>query len=469
MSYIQSFTSMLQSGFLRISFLRDANLKFGVLAGILNSIIEAVCGLATVFVLRKYLPENLSGLWFIIGVANTMLLLPSNCIGPIVINYVVECINDPARFAPKLDTIRKLTILISLGWVLCGLSILYIVAGAVLIDNGVDLVRSCLIFFFTISGAILFLNAAVWFALLNAKGEVGIDRFGKAIVTCGGLLGVFLILYSKQDHCWLAVVFCLQGLSLWLISRRYLMAKIIGVRSESLENQFRVLNLNCGGNVVDRRQNRLEIYRLIKMFCLIMLGALLGNLVNSISVLMVERDFGVVVVSRYSPLNKISLVIVSLATVFPQIAYQRFSLLWCSGDAKNFRHTVWVSGFCAIISYVGLSLFVIMFGERVVKLWLGDSGYLGDSTLTLILLANGILVGNSVLAVPLIAAKGYIFTWASAFNLILVYVLGRLLSSWLGLIGVPVAVLLGSLLPSLWVAVVAQSHLDIFRRPKLSA
>ncbi len=426
-------------------------IMFGIGAGVISTAVDGLAGLVNIHFLRHYLPESVSGYWFLALTAGGFLMLAQSALTPAVARFTAQQSGGRGIPIGGLATVRRLTrwLMMLLLVAAVGAFMVYLRPVARAANLGTGAGAS---WFAYALGVVAALDASARFAMLNGLGEVGWDKVTRIVISSLGVLLTWLSLKYGLGLPGLGISFLLQSAVMLGFAEFLLVGK--GEQQPGpatvADGFWRRLmptlsNTGCVARAdTNGRQLVVETAKLLGL-------ALIGYLVMNSGIFVVERRFGPDVVSKYSPLTRVGMLLATVASLIPQTVYPYVARAWATRSYRSHRRLFLGGVGLSIAGYVIAALVVWLLAPVLMPLWLGPGGYLGPDLLGLVLLMYGLLVSNVAFSTPVLASVGNAFIAPSLLNLILVLILIWPFSGRWGLNGVPAAMFAGSLLPAIWV------------------
>jgi O-antigen/teichoic acid export membrane protein len=402
-------------------------ITFGVGAGALCVLVDGGCALVNIHILLKFITPAEAGYWLLIIACGGFLMQGQAALGPTITRRVAQ--NAWSDAAGKGVSPR-----------IAGCATLVLIASATMTYVGYLASRTpdeespkyLLSWFLYVIGLALNLNAALKFAQINGYGEIVWEKACRIVVSIFGVLGNLIALIADCGLLGLAFVFLLQGLLTMFAASKLLTFHTSSARSLGLETHSETRGL------------MLDAIKLLSL-------GVMGYLVVNAGTFIVEFRFGPEAVSQYVPLIRVGAILSTISILIPQAVFPFVARAWAIGDGITHRRLFMAGVWFSLSVYLTSALSLIAFADSVVPTWIGPDRYLGSQFLLLVLVAFAISTANVAHTSPIIASRGNAFIGPSIVNLILVVTLLWYLTGWLGLVGAPLAVIIGSILPSGWV------------------
>ena len=427
-------------------------IMFGVGAGLISTAVDGLAGLVNIHFLRLYLPESESGYWFLALTTGGFLMLAQNALTPAVARFTAQQSGGRGTLIGGLASVRRitrwLTLLLLATSVMAFVIYLWPVARAANLGMGAG--ASWIAYAFGSVGALV---ASARFATLNGLGEVGWDKFARIVISSLGVLLTWLSLRFGLGLPGLGISFLIQscimlGFAEFLLVGQGGQKTSMATGSGGTCRRSLPTMIGRGEAATTDPYGGEIVVETAKLFGL----ALIGYLVMNIGVFVIEKRFGPDIISKYSPLVRVGMLLATVASLIPQTIYPYVARAWATQNYRTHRHLFLGGVGLSIAVYVIGALAVWILAPILMPLWLGSHGYLGPDLLGLVLLMYGLLVSNAAFSTPVLASVGNAFVAPSLLNLILVMMLIWPFSSRWGLVGVPAAMIAGSILPAMWVA-----------------
>jgi hypothetical protein len=430
----------------------NKKIKLAVLLGFLCTFVEGVAGVLVIYLYKKYLPDIEAGFWIFCGTINAMMLMPVYPLSGLLIRRVAVSQTGSKELQEKCSVakihIRNVTV--SLLFIS---TLVYSLTAWRHLENKI-LPQTDVIFGIVsqIIGLGLTLVAIILFAIITGLGHVGIDKASKIIATTVGLIITFLSLYIGMGIVGLALCFLVQNtllvfLGLTLKTRFQPEVKQDYAVSDNLARKVQRSQQNQKHSLVSK-MNSNEVREIF----FILLSAAIGFLVTNYHIFYVEKKYGLQLISEYVPICKVAALLVALSAMTSQMLQPSIARSWQENDHTKHRKYV---KYCIIFTNLAFwlgAILVIGCSGILFPIWLGKSQQLGRGVVICIITSAGISAWNMGFSIPLFASTGETFVGVSLINLILVVGVTDIMAEKFGIIGVPLAITIGSILPSLWVA-----------------
>jgi O-antigen/teichoic acid export membrane protein len=405
---------------------------FGVGAGVLSLLVDGMAGIALVHLLFKHLHPEEAGFWSLVTTVGTLLMLLPNSLTPAISRIVAQ---SPGRsevngvgemWRTFRDAVRCSQIALLLVSLLIYAGYIFPVAG----HNGLTFSGSSAWLLYVI-GLLLTFEAFGHIACLNGLGEVGWDKVIRILTSSFGLLASWWLLRSDGGLLGLGAIFLGQSVVLFCISQRISRGK--SFNSFSPLASFRIPRhlLAEGGKM------------------LLLAGG--GYIVANVGTVTIERLFGLPDVARYNALLRVTTMISSICTLFPQMAYPYVAQAWSKRDRKRVK-TLYLQGIAIAVGLWSLGASAVWFlGDWLFPLWLGRNNYLGSDILFWTLIYQLVYVHHIAHSTPVLAAAGDAFIGSALLIVVLVPCFVVWAAYKFGIIGVPMGTIAGMLPSSVWV------------------
>jgi O-antigen/teichoic acid export membrane protein len=182
---------------------------------------------------------------------------------------------------------------------------------------------------------------------------------------------------------------------------------------------------------------------------------LMGFAVTNFGLFVVERRFGLAVLTPYAAMTKLGALLATLGGLIPNMTFTYVTRYHAQGNHLVCRR-YYLAGVALSVATVAIFAFPIYWLRyEIFELWLGDTHLLQSSAFLYILMFSGMLAHHTAQAMPTLAVAGHTFMLPAIANGLLVAGLSVLLSGLLGTEGVPLAMILGTLVPTSYVTWIA--------------
>lgn len=400
---------------------------FGVGAGAVSIAVDGIAALITIHFLLKFLPAAAAGYWLLVTTLGGLLLLGQGAIGPSVARHVAQRLDSGND---ELTSVSRMARLMAAG-VLVVAALCYVLYLRH-VNVGIATTANWLGWVLYATGLACSLVAASKFAVLNGYGEIGWDKVTRIALSLGGLAANWIVLRFGAGVIGLGTVYFVQGAASIAFAeyllRRHRPAQLAETTAQPSE--LRPLMLETG-----------------KLLSL----SLIGYLVMNSGTFIIERRFGTEMVSHYAPLVRVGALLSNVAVLIPHTVYPFVARAWAKGDFKVHNKYFSVGWMLSIGLYVLGSGVCLLAAPKLMPLWLGSDRYIGGDVFALVLGVYALIVANIAFTNPVLASVGNAFVVPSIVNLLMVVPLLWYCTNAFGIIGAPIAMLVGSFLPSAWV------------------
>lgn len=417
---------------------------FGIGAGMASTAVDGVTGLINIYLIRQYMPEAVSGFWMLVVSAGGFLMLAHASSAPAISRLVAQRTEERAECrsegGARFESVHLVTSLMM--WITVAVGILLYLGylRAVITELGLGQTTAISWFAYAL-GLVASLGATVRFSLLNGLGEVGWDKITRVMTSCLGLAAAWAALKAGWGLSGLGISFLLQSTAMLVIAE--LLLRKMGRFESPLRPVGLSRSIEC--SVGPGKALLIEVSKFAGM-------ALISCIYSQAGIFVLEHQLGTPVVSRYAPLLRVGALLSTVSLLAPQAAYPYIAKAWSRGDYHSHRRFILGGAGLALLGYSSVATALWFAAPTLMPLWLGPGAYLGPGTFALVLLVHGIQVSNSVFATAVIASTGHAFILPAISTLFCVLPLMWFFVSMWGVDGVPLAMLAGSTLPSIWVA-----------------
>jgi O-antigen/teichoic acid export membrane protein len=406
---------------------------FGVGAGIASLAVEGLTNILVLRLLVQYLPIEAAGYWVLVTSAGSFLLMLQFGMGPTIARTVAGTLvsEDRSKLPHLLGAIRTAFVIIALlvttVAVLIFLAYLLPTAGKVHLGS-----LAAAAWFPYALGLAANLQGQASLFVLNGLGEVGWDKALRAIFTAAGFIVVWLALQAGAGLVELGLVYLAQHLLFWFTAHRKLRSM--------LGPQTRVMPALSG-----------EVQQLFLHGSRLLLLNVLTYLVSQATVFVVERRFGMTEVVGYSAMLRVGTLVGSLGVLLPQMMYPYVARTWAERDLARCRR-YYLTGVAASTAIaLALCIPLALLGEQIFAIWLGEQVPYSAMTFVAVLAYYLLYVHHSAHAMPVLATVGDPFVWPAVIIAASVVALVLILPGQAGIAGVPLGMVLGTVLPSAYI------------------
>jgi len=417
---------------------------FGVTAGILSTATDGLAGILNIHYLFKFLPEHAASFWLLVVTAGGVLLLAQNAVIPAVSRLIAQSNKEVTSQSIRnlIWTIHRTTLGICFT-MLAGAIIVYFSYLEPLSSKnslGPEAGWTWVLYSFSIVAAF---EATTLFSIVNGLGEVGLDKVMRIASSITGVVISWIGLTIGFGLPALGVASLASSITM-LISSVYILRNLLIKKSITTKT---VRNKSSKGDLPLKNSALMaDIGKLTGL-------TLMSYFVINAGLFVIEKRFGLVAVSQYAPLIRVVSLLCTISIIIPHTVYPYVSKTWSQGDLRTHRILYLNSISSAILVYVASAAAVFCLAPHIIPRWIGEKNYLGGEVLLWILLFHGLVVWNTAFVSPVLASVGNAFVLPSVVNLVLVLTLLWPMSTVFGLKGIPIAMIVGSLPTSIWVAV----------------
>lgn len=421
-----------------IELTRNRKYSFGLISGGVSLAVESLAGIVILPMLLRFLPKIEVGVWIIITSLTGAIMLVQAAFGPIVTRMSAAWLRVEEESRASEDANQYVTIVCSYRFILVIVLLVatilyYTYLKFVIMKIEPNTYREWIWPLVTI-GFLARTYSTKNYYIVNGFGEVGWDKIVQICVTTLTVGGYLVVLYLGMGLVGLAGIYLLMQLCGLALSYMLLQNKAPGPYRRGERNyEWRTLKLFL------RQVGEIAFLNLV------------GFIVMNADIYMVERFFGVTVVPYYSGLARIGFLISSVAMLVLQMAYPFIARQWAEREFASAYHWFRMGIKRSVIIGVLLSVAAFISAPIVVPRWLGADGYLGGGIFGWILVYNVVYINHNAHAIPVIATGGNTFVTAAIINAILSITFAALLGQHVGIQGIIIGNMLGTLLPTIYV------------------
>ncbi|MBN1684170.1 MAG: hypothetical protein JW855_01860 [Gammaproteobacteria bacterium] len=410
-------------------------LKKIFLGGIANIIwlITIICvGLTQSAIVVRYLTSYDAGIWFVFLSIGTVFTYCDFGMQPTLsreIGFAYKKINIQDRVCNLFRTINWLTIYIILSLVVLTSIVLPIYYFFISHFSKTIL----LAFLFFSLGALIRLKANPYLAVIYGFRHIGIERLIRSLALILGVIFAFLFLLLHYGLIGLSLAWCIQNLSLYVISRIFITYKSLLIK----KGYFLPL-------IVKRIVNPCFQWFLTSF------GALF---IFQIPNFFLAKILGPSVVPQYSLLYQIISAIISFSIILQTITIPFISKLYGMRKFKKVRQFLIFNTKYGVAIAISLSLFVWFNIQNIMYIWTSNRIPLDQPTL-FILLITCVLEVQHVTAAQTAMASGYVkFAKPSIISGVINLILCAPFIKYLGVTGAALSITISQLLTNNWYSV----------------
>ena len=415
-------------------------LSWGLVLGYTSFGTDALVSLLLLPILIRYLGKTEAGIWMIFNSLGALLLSLSNGIGPVTVRAVANLAGRSTQDGFDLGEwgrLRRSTVSVYLG-VLGFTLVAALVLGLVYLphtarENHLSVASIEAFWILNICGWLGRIWCNLEFAYLDGLGHVGINRAIATVANTANLGALLLLLplgwgLMAPVVTTAVVAFAMLGLARWL-ARQYVSpaAFLSGAPDRALIRQL------AGDG--------------LKMAVL----GLTYYVVTQSCILLVERSEGAKVVAIFAPVARLASMLALAALIPNGMIFPYLTQAWSSGNRQRFLRLSVLTMFFAPAAYLIPGLLLFIWPRELISWWLGPENFVGETVVRGFVAYGLLYTVHSSIALPALAASHRSFVRESVINMALVVVCMPLCALWLGQIGYPVGMIVGTLIPSLMV------------------
>lgn len=413
--------------------MKTAKVTFGFICGVLYIFVEGMFQLImTPLLLRKYSADEV-GFWTVVFSFTVLVQICQAGVGPVAVRMVASAKTSYSYYA-TCTTIQTSYKIISAGacLILAALYFIYIQhLGGRLSESLKVGVWLCFA-----TSLVLKIYAWHWLHIVNGLGEVGWDKMlmligsvvGNGMCMCA-IIGGLSMSYTALAMMSGSVIFWLGSIAL---IRHVEVSKCL--RGDELLR-------NASGQSGDKR----KLFRQAFGFFVLNFA---GYFVLNADIIIVERLFGVSVTPYFGFLVKLSMLVITVSTLYQYMAYPFIAKAWASKEIaacrKYYSNGVLLSLSTALLQ----SVFIIWLAPKLVPVWLGPNAYLGDGVYFWQMVFAVVSVNTISSASPALATGEVSFIRLAVLSAICCVPFSILFGYLFGISGVPFGNALGTLVPS---------------------
>jgi O-antigen/teichoic acid export membrane protein len=418
--------------------MRLKRLGLGVIAGFASFGVDAVVSTLVFPLLLFYLGKAEAGVWMLFSSVGAILTTLLTGVSPAATRAVAQMAGRSTTpdFKPEEFGVLRQSVTTIHFWV----SIIAFLVGAVpllLYFHGVAM-SNHLPFLAVGAGWCGYLVgwiARVWagrnYCILDGFGHVGLDRVSR---TVSGLLNLGLLMILLP-----------QG---WGVLAPVAAYAVIGIALYFATNWLVRANVPHVWLQQPGRHDQAESKKLaIDSGSLIVLG-LTSYVVSQSCVIFVEHSYGAATVATFAPMARVTQLMGAAAMVPNGMIFPYLASAWSAGDMKRYRKLFSAVICIAPILYALPAVVLFMFPREIFGRWLGAANFVGTPVARAFIIYGFVYTLNCSFAMPALAARHRNFIREALINLVLVVILLPLLGTAIGLVGYPLAMIIGTLVPS---------------------
>jgi O-antigen/teichoic acid export membrane protein len=426
--------------------MRLKRLGLGVIAGFASFGVDALVSTLVFPLLLFYLGKAEAGVWMLFSSVGAMLLTLLNGMAPAATRAVAQMAGrsttadfKPEEFGILRKSVNTMHLAVSIVAFLVGVVPLLLYFHGVAMSNHLP--------FLAIGagwcGYLVGWLARVWvgrnFCIMDGFGHVGLDRITR---TVSGLLnlGLLMILLPRG----------------WGVLAPVTAYAVIGIALYFVTDWLVRITVPAVWLQQPGRHDRAESKKLaIDSGSMIVLG-MTSYVVSQSCVIFVEHSHGAATVATFAPMARVTQLLGAAAMVPNAMIFPYLASAWSSGDMKRFRKlsSLIICGAPALYALPAMVLF--LFPSQIFGRWLGAANFVGTPVARTFIIYGFVYTLHCSLAMPALAARHRSFVREAVINFVLVIVLLPLFGAAFGLVGYPLAMIVGTLVPSsmvLWQSV----------------
>ncbi|HEY0967243.1 MAG TPA: hypothetical protein VGD88_07640 [Opitutaceae bacterium] len=406
---------------------------FGVGAGVISLGVDGLSSLLILRLLTSHLSAEKAGYWILVTSAGSLLLLLQCGLGPTVARAVAgltvhgDLSSQRMMLGAVRSAFRYVAAVVALAAVAIYFAYLWPTA------RGAGLTTYAALGWFPYAlGMAANLQGQSSLFVLNGHGEVGWDKVFRSIFTVLGFGAVWVALLLGADLPTLGFIYLGQNLLFWMVASRKL-ASFLGDAAAPLPAE-------AG-----------QVRGLFHEGSKLLLLNVLTFLITQFTIFIVERRFGITEVVSYAAMLRIGVLIGTIGSLLPQMLYPYVARAWAAQDYAKCRRYYLGGVLVAVGTTLIISIPLYLFGREVFTLWLGDKVPYSATCFAAVLGFYALYVYHAANATPALAVAGDAFTVPAIANAVMVLLLVLALSDTIGMLGVPLGMILGTLPASVYV------------------
>jgi O-antigen/teichoic acid export membrane protein len=412
----------------------EKRIRLGFGAGIVSLIVDGMAGIGLIHLLFKNLSSQEAGFWSLLTTAGAFFLLLPSALSPAISRTIAQSNWNELKTTTQVvpSQIQYTVRLQQIALLALSMLVFFIYILPILNTNGLTQ-GGAVAWTLYVFGLLITFEAFGHIACLNGFGEVGWDKLIRIGTTTIGFLANWWLLSAGIGLVGLSLVYVLQSAGLLLLAKH-------------LCKQRTYKTFQWIGDLVSAKPLIFEASRI-----LFLAGA--GYVVSNSGVLVVEKQFGLENVARINAIIRVGTMLASVCILYPQMTYPYVAQAWSRQDKKRVRQ-LYNNGIIIAVSLCVLGSIVIGIAAKwVFPLWLGSENYLGPKVLFWTLAYQFVYVHHVAHSTPVLAATGDTFALPALLNALLVPLCLFWSPNTFGIVGVPIGMLVGTLVPSIWVVV----------------
>lgn len=418
---------------LGLTLVSNRKITFGVCAGCLSLGIDGLTNILILRLLTHYLPNEAAGFWILVTFLGSFLLLFQCGLGPTVARAVasLNVAGDQVGRRELLGAVRSAFWYIVLAVIVAAVVIYLTYLWPTARRAGLSWDSALSWFPYALGMAANLLGQSSLF-VLNGHGEVGWDKLLRAVFTALGFGAVWGALWLGAGLPVLGFIYLGQNLLFWMLAAM----------------KRRLLLKEAAGSLPARPG---QVRTLFGEGSKLLLLNLLTFLVTQFTLFVVEHQFGLTEVVPYAAMLRIGVLIGTVGNLLPQMLYPYVARAWAAEDYLKCQRYYLTGVIVSTGTALLISLPLFLFGREVFTLWLGAAVSYVPACFAGVLGFYVLYVYHAANATPALAVAGDAFTMPAIANAVLVMVLLLVLPKMWGILGIPVAMILGTLPASIYV------------------
>lgn len=407
---------------------------FGVGAGVVSLAVDGVAGMLLLRLLARYLPPESAGYWILVTTTGSLLTLLQCGLGPSVARRVAQDLarNDAHIMARVVATVRRALLFVVAGVLLASLLFYMVQLRSSAAATGLPWQATVAWFIFASSIAVNLFGQGYLF-ILNGLGHVGWDKVLRTLTSGTSIIVAWWLLANGQGVLALALTQLVVNL-LFLAAARAKFRSIEQTADAKFPPDKAVLKdlFSSGGK-------------------LLVLN-ITGFAVTNFGIFIAERRFGLGSVLPLSAMLKVGALLLTIGNLVPTMSFPYTAGAYARGDFKSYRRYYLRGVGTALLIFFLLAVPLYVYSDFLFQAWLGPGKHIDRTTFLLVLLFHAIVVHHSAHSLPVLAAVGSAFLVPSIVNSVAVVALIALMPDSMQIRGVVVGMILGTFIPSLYVA-----------------
>lgn len=408
-------------------------ISFGFVISILSVGIQGLAGLAIIPILLKFLSEGIVGLWILFTSFTNLILLGQAGLSTVVTRYSAIIKSKSITNYEFWGISRTLYLMAVLFvFIICFVTYFIFISPTLREEDFVFEGTVCWIFFS--ASFLIQVYSSKYIHIINGFGEVGWDKLIRLITALLNLFGFFAALEIGLSFKFLGVVFFVTSL-------------VGAFSSYFLYNKFDT-------GLIKRVKSKVQLQNItvyLKESFKILVLNVTSYLILQANFIIIKHFSGLEILPYYGGLFRVTSLIMAITGIVTTIFFPFITQTYTNGEIGRLKGLIKVNVvLCGSVSVV-LSFILLLVGDWLVPVWLGEGGYLGNTVFGIMLIMTIIYSVVTAFAQTIIAIGANTFVEVAIIQGFLSVSLSYFIGSYYGLTGILIGNLVGTIIPGVYI------------------